>query len=115
MLGNLKQLGELMKNAGAIRERAEQVKAELEHKSVTGESGGGAVRVTLNGKGRCMRIDLDQPLLLGIAGDDKTMVEELIAAAMNDGMDKVQALVGESIREATGGLDIPGLDGMLGS
>ena len=115
MLGNIKQLGELMKNAGAIKERIEQVKNELERKTVTGESGGGAVTVTMTGKGRVVRIDLDQNMMAGLAGDDKTMVEELIAAAVNDAVEKVQKLVAAEIQNATGGLNLPGLEDMIGT
>ncbi|MHC4994031.1 MAG: YbaB/EbfC family nucleoid-associated protein [Planctomycetota bacterium] len=114
MFDNLKNLGSIMKQAGEFKERAEQMKQELERKTVEGESGGGAVRVTLNGKGRCLRIELDEPLLMGIAGDDRAMVEELIAAAYNAGIDKVQELVAEEMNKAAGGIDIPGLQNMLG-
>ena len=114
MFDQIKMLGNLMKNAGAIRERAEQMKAELERKIVEGESGGGAVRVTMNGKGRVVRIELEPNLLKGLAGDDKVIVEELIAAATNNAVDKVQQLMQEEFRKAAGGLDIPGLENMLG-
>jgi nucleoid-associated protein EbfC len=115
MFDQFKNLATLMKNAGALRERAEQFKAELERKTVNGESGGGAVRVTLNGKGRALRVAIDQPLLVGLAGDDKTIVEELIAAAFNDAHDKLENVVAEELRKASGGMNIPGLEGMLGS
>ena len=114
MFDQLKNLTALMKNAGEIRQRAEQFKAELERKTVDGESGGGAVRVTLNGKGRTLRVQIDQPLLVGLAGDDKTMVEELIAAAFNNAHDKLQQLVTDELRKASGGLNLPGMEGLLG-
>jgi nucleoid-associated protein EbfC len=114
MFEQMKNLASIMKNAGAIRERVEKFKAEMERLTVEGESGGGAVRVMLNGKSRCLRVDIDQPLMAGLAGDDKTMVEELISAAFNDAHDKLQRLVQEEIRKAAGGLDLPGLEGMLG-
>lgn len=114
MFDNLRNLGSLLKNSDQIRERAEQFKSELEKKTVEGEAGGGAVRVVMTGRGRVVRIDLDQPLMLGLAGDDKTMVEELITAAVNNALDKVQELMAEEMRKATGGLNIPGLDGLLG-
>ena len=114
MFDQFKNMAALMKNAGTIRERVEKFKAEMEHKSVEGESGGGAVRVKLNGKARCLRVDIDQPLMTGLAGDDKMMVEELIAAAFNDASDKLQRLVGEEMRKAAGDLDVPGLSGLLG-
>lgn len=114
MFGNIKNLGALMQNAGQIREKMEQMRDELERKTVEGEAGGGAVRATVNGRGRVVRIDLDQTLLAGLAGDDKTMAEELITAAINDALDKVQDLVKDQVSELTGGMDIPGLSDMLG-
>lgn len=109
MFDQFKNMASLMKNAGAIRERVERFKAELEHKTVEGESGGGAVRVTLNGKARALRVTIDQPLMAGLAGDDKTVVEELIAAAFNDANEKLQRLLAEEVQKAAGGLGI-GLD-----
>ena len=114
MFGNMKNIGNLMKMAGQAKEKAQQMQAELEAATVTGEAGGGAVRVTCNGKGRVQRLEFDDPLFQGLVGDDKVMAEELIAAAMNDAMDKVQQLVMDKTRELTGGLDLPGMEGLLG-
>lgn len=114
MFDQFKDLGSLMRNAGAIRERAEQMKDELARRTVEGEAGGGAVRVTLNGRGEAVKVDLDQNLLAGLAGDDKIVVEELIASAINDGMSKVQELVQDEMQKAAGGFNIPGLSGMFG-
>lgn len=113
MFDNIKNFAAIMKQLPELKERAEQMQAELERKTVEAESGGGAVRVTMNGKGRVLRLEIDQPLMAGIAGDDKVMVEELIAAAINVGMDKVQALLAEQMRGVAGGMDLPGLDGLM--
>lgn len=109
MFDQIKQLGALVKNAGAIREKAEQMKAELERKTVEGSSGGGAVRVTANGRGRILRVELDPPLLQGIAGGEKRGVEQLIVAAVNEAQDKAQELTIEQMQKITGGMDLPGL------
>jgi len=114
MFDDLKKLGSLMKNAGQMREKAEQMKAELAKKSVVGESGGGAVRVTLNGQAQCLGIELDKNLLMGIAGDDKAVVEDLIAAAFNDAQQKVHRLLAEHVQELTGGMNLPGMEGLMG-
>ena len=114
MFDNMKQFASIMKNLPEMKARAEHMQAELERKIVEADAGGGAVKVTMNGKGRVLRINIDQPLMMGIAGDDKAMVEELIAAAINSGMDKVQGLLSEEMRNVAGGMDLPGLDGLLG-
>ncbi len=113
MFDQFKNIAHLMKNAEQIRSQADRVKEDLKHKTVTGESGAGAVRVTVNGHGAILRVHLEQPLLVGIAGDDKAMVEDLIAAAANDAVAKLKRMVGEEIRKVTGGMDIPGLEDML--
>ncbi|MBI1371039.1 MAG: YbaB/EbfC family nucleoid-associated protein [Planctomycetes bacterium] len=115
MFEQLKGLASIMKNAGAIREQAQKLKDELAQKVVVGESGGGAVRVTMNGQGKVLRVELDEPLLAGIAGDDKLMVEELIAAAVNNGVEMVQRLVAQEMSKLTGGMNLPGMEGLLRS
>ena len=114
MFDNMKNLGSIMKQAGQFREKAEELKNELERKTVTGEAGGGAVRVTMNGRGKVVRMEIDQNMLAGLAGDDKEMVEELMTLAINDAVDKVQELIAAEVRSLTGGMDIPGLNEMFG-
>lgn len=114
MFDNFKNMGQLLKNAGEIKQKAAELQEQLERQTVEGESGGGAVRVTMNGKAHVLRIELEQPLLVGIAGDDKEMVEELIAAAFNAATAKVHQLVAEEMQKLTGGLNIPGITDALG-
>ncbi len=114
MFDNIKNFGNLMKVAGQAREKAAELQERLAEIRVTGESGGGAVRVTVNGQGKAQNVELDAPLLAGLAGDDKEMVEDLIAAAINDATDKVQERVMEETRKLTGGLDLPGMDQLIG-
>ncbi len=116
MFDNFKNIAALMQNAGSFKEKADELKRELDTKTVEAESGGGAVRVTMTGKGRVQRIDLNQTLLLGIAGDDKTVVEELIASAVNAAHDKVQALLVSEVQKVAGDINLPfDLGDMLGS
>jgi DNA-binding YbaB/EbfC family protein len=114
MFDNLKNIGQLMKMAGEAKTKAAEMQAELEKRIVEGEAGAGAVRVTMNGRARVLRIELDQHMLAGLAGDDKTMIEELIAAAVNDANDKVQQIVAEEMKKITGGMDLGGLQNMFG-
>lgn len=68
----------------------------------------------MSGKGLVSRVELDANLLLGIAGDDKAVVEDLIAAAVNDAHDRVQRLIADTMREMTGGMNLTGLEGLIG-
>ena len=117
-LKNLKNLAGLMGNAQELREKFEQLQTELAVKTVEADAGAGAVRVVVNGKLEVLRIHLDQPLLKTLVGDgeeaDVQMIEDLTAAAVNAGMKKAQALMRDEMTKLTGGMNIPGLTGLLG-
>lgn len=112
-LKNMKDLASLMGNLGGLKEKMEQAQAELATKTVEGESGAGAVRVTMNGKFEVVDIAVDPVMISTLAGvgsdADRQMVEELIASAMNAAVIKVQELLKDTLGEATGGLNLPGL------
>ena len=114
---NLKGLAGLMGNTKELREKFEQLQAELARKTVEADAGAGAVRVVVNGKLEILRVHLDRPLLAALVGEgenaDAQMIEDLIAAAINAGMKKAQELAREEVAKITGGLNIPGLSGML--
>ncbi len=117
-LKNLKSLAGLFGNADEIRQRFEQVQAELARKTVEAEAGAGAVRVVVNGKFEIISVHLDQPLLKTLAGEgneaDTQMIEDLIASATNAGLQKAQALARDEIAKVTGGLSLPGIDKLMG-
>lgn len=113
-LKNIKDLAGLMGNLGDIKEKMEQAQAELAEKTVQAESGAGAVRVTMNGKFEVIDVTIDPAMVTVLAGAgtdaDRQMVEELIASAMNAASLKVQDLMKDTIGEAAGGLNLPGLN-----
>jgi len=112
-LKNMKQLAGLMGNLGNIQERMEQMQAELAEKTVEAEAGAGAVRVTMNGKFEVVNVQIDPAMVSVLAGvgteADRGMVEELIASAMNAAVLQVQELLKETLGEAAGGLNLPGM------
>lgn len=119
-MDQLKQLKGMMGalgNPAEIKEKMEAIKAEMESKTVEGESGGGAVRVTMSGKLKVQRVEIDPAMLAALAGEghdaDREMVEELIASATNVAIGKAQNLMQRAVTELTGGLDLnlPGLSG----
>ncbi|MEO0514928.1 MAG: YbaB/EbfC family nucleoid-associated protein [Planctomycetota bacterium] len=113
---NLKQLAGLMGNAGELKAKFEAMQAELEHKTVDADAGAGAVRVTVNGQLRVVKVHLDPAMTTALVGEgaeaDKGMVEELIASATNAAMTKAQLMIKDEMASITGGLNIPGLPGM---
>jgi len=112
-LKNMKQLAGLMGNLGGLKERMEQVQAELGAKAVEGEAGAGAVRVTLNGRFEALKVQVDPVMISVLAGSgtdaDRAMVEELIASAFNAATAKVQDQLKQTLGEAAMGLGLPGM------
>ncbi len=83
-----------------------KVQEEIAKEEVTGSSGGGMVEVTINGKFEVVDIRIEEKLL---KGDDAEMLEDLILAAVNSAMSKVQELIKERLGQITGGLQLPGM------
>lgn len=116
---NLKNLAGMFGNTGEMKEKFEKLQAELAEKRIDADAGAGAVRVTVNGKFEMINIEIDPVMLTSLVGEpneaDKEMVEELILSATNAAMHKAQELVRQEFSRAAGGLNLPGLEGMLGS
>lgn len=101
MKGNI---GNLMKQAQAMQANLEKAQQEIAELEITGEAGGGMVKVVMTGRHDVRRVTID-PVLLG---DDKEMLEDLIAAAVNDAVHKVEAMTQEKLSGLTAGLNLPG-------
>lgn len=97
------QIGQLMQQAQAMQKKMQEAQEEVARIEVTGEAGGGMVKVTLNGKHEGRRVQIDPELL----GEDRDMLEDLIAAAITDAARKVQTASEEKMQGVTGGLNLP--------
>lgn len=100
----MKDLMGMMKQVRDMQARMQQMQEELEGLEVGGQSGGGLVAVTLNGKGDMKRVRIDPSLM---KPDEAEIVEDLIIAAVQDAKSKVEATVQEKMQSVTGGLPIP--------
>jgi hypothetical protein len=96
-------LGNIMKQAQKMQADLQKAQERLAKEEVTGESGGGLVKVTLNGRHEVRRVEIDDSLL----GDDKEMLEDLVAAAMNDAVHKVAEKTQNSMSDVTSGMGQP--------
>lgn len=96
----------MMKQAMAMKQRMEELKESLGDETVEASAGGGMVTVVVNGLMKVVSIKIDPEV---INKDESEMLETLIRAAINDGMEKMQAFVKAKMSELTGGLNIPGL------
>ena len=97
-------LGNLMKQALAMQENMRKVQEELATIEVTGAAGGGMVTVVMTCRHDVRRVSIDPSLMQ----DDKEMLEDLVAAAMNDAVRKAEAATQEKMAGLTAGLNLPG-------
>ena len=95
-------LGNIMKQAQKMQEEMQKQQAEMANIEVTGEAGAGMVKVTLNGKHEARRVEIDETIM-----DDKEMLEDLIAAAINDATHKIEAKTQNQMADMLGGLNLP--------
>ncbi|HHQ42689.1 MAG TPA: YbaB/EbfC family nucleoid-associated protein [Chromatiales bacterium] len=98
------KLGNLMRQAQKLQEEVQRLQEELAGLEVTGESGGGLVQVVMTGRHEVRRVHIDESLL----GEDREMLEDLVAAAVNDAVGRVEAAVKERFQGLAGGLGLPG-------
>jgi len=99
-------MNDLMKQAQQFQERLGTVQNELGNQQVTGTAGAGMVTATLNGKGELLSIAIEQAL---VQPDNTQMLQDLVVAAVNDGLNKAKELGKTEMGKLTGGLNIPGL------
>jgi DNA-binding YbaB/EbfC family protein len=96
-------LGNLMKQAQQMQEQMQQAQEELGRLEVQGEAGAGMVRITMTCRHEVRGIDIDDALL----GEDKDMLEDILAAAFNDALRKVEKTTQEKMAGMTSGLNLP--------
>jgi DNA-binding YbaB/EbfC family protein len=100
MKGNM---GNFLKQAQQIKENVEKAQAQVASIEVTGESGGGMVKVTMSGCHEVKRVQIEA----AVAGDDRELLEDLIAAAVNDAVHRVETATQEKMAGAMAGMQLP--------
>lgn len=96
-------LSSLMKEAQKMQQKMQEAQQQLTELQVTGESGGGLVKITMNGRHDVSNVKINQNLM----EDDVEMLEDLIAAAVNDAVRKIEKESKNKISQLTAGLNIP--------
>ena len=96
-------IGQLMKQAQQMQADMKKAQEEMASLSVTGESGAGMVRITMTCQHQVQAVEIDDSLL----GDDKEMLEDLVTAAFNDAIRKVEQTVKDKYSGMTAGLGLP--------
>jgi DNA-binding YbaB/EbfC family protein len=100
MKGNI---GNMMKQAQMLQANMQKAQAEIAAMEVTGESGGGMVKITMNGKHEAKRVQIDPSVPL----DDREMIEDLVAAAINDASQRVEQETQQRMSSVMGGMNLP--------
>ncbi len=96
-------LGNIMKQAQQMQENMQKAQEEIAKMEVTGESGAGLVKITITGRHDVKSVIIDPTLI----GDDKDMLEDLIAAAVNDANRRVESMTQEKMSGLAAGMDLP--------
>ena len=99
----MKGLDQIMKQAQRMQEDLQRARDEIAQMEVTGESGAGMVKVLMTGAHDVRRVDIDPSLL----GEDRQMLEDLVAAAVNDAVRRVRRATQERMSGLAVGLDLP--------
>ena len=106
MAQSMAGMGNLLKQAQEMQGRIAKIQEELGQKTVEGSAGGGMVQVTVNGQFNLVTVKIEPA---AIDGAEKEMLQDLIIAAVNDGMRKAREMVSAEMSKVTGGFKIPGL------
>lgn len=96
-------LGDMMNHAKKVQGEMEKVQKELANAEVLGESGAGMVKITMNGRHDVKNVEIDADLLQ----DDKSLLEDLIAAAVNDAVRKVESTNKDKLANVASGINLP--------
>ncbi|MDV6320167.1 YbaB/EbfC family nucleoid-associated protein [Chromohalobacter sp. HP20-39] len=96
-------MGNMMKQAQEMQEKMQKVQEEIAETEVTGEAGAGMIKVTMNGRHDVSDVNIDPSVM----EEDKELLEDLLAAAVNDAVRKVETTSKERMEEVTAGMNLP--------
>ena len=104
--GGQKQMQQQMQQMQAMQKQMEVMQAELEEKEITATAGGGVISATVNGKHEVTALTIDKDV---VDPDDIETLQDLVIAAVNEGMRQIDEMSNAEYGKITGGLDVPGL------
>jgi DNA-binding YbaB/EbfC family protein len=103
-------MGQIMKQAQQFQTKMAKLQEELGDKTVEASAGGGMVSVVVNGKQEILSIVIEKEV---IDPEDREMLQDLVMAAVNDGLSKARDMMNEGMGALTKGMNIPGMQGLL--
>ncbi|MGQ0697324.1 MAG: YbaB/EbfC family nucleoid-associated protein [Panacagrimonas sp.] len=96
-------LGQIMQQAQKVQENLKRAQEEIARMEITGESGAGMVKVTLDGRHQARKVEINPAAL----GEDREFLEDLVAAAINDAAQKLESATKDKMASVTGGMGLP--------
>lgn len=102
----MKNMGKMMKQAQQLQEKMNKLQEEMADKTVEATAGGGMVKAVANGRQQIVSIKIEKEV---VDPEDVEMLQDLIAAAINEALSRSQEMVSEEMSKLTGGMNIPGL------
>jgi len=102
----MKDMGKLLKQAQQMQAKMAQMQAELAEKSVEASAGGGMVKVVMNGRHEIVSVKIDPEV---VDPQDVEMLEDLVASAVTEAVNRVEEMVRDEMSSITGGLPLPGM------
>ncbi len=102
----MQNFGNIMKQAKKMQEQMGKLQQELETKTIEAQAGGGMVRVVVNGKFEIVSLKIEKDV---VNPEDIEMLQDLVSAAVNEGIRKAQEMAASEMAKITGGLNIPGM------
>ena len=106
MSGSFGDMGNILRQAQEMQRELDKARGALRKASVEGTAGGGAVRVTVTGDRHVTAVEISAEV---VSAADKSMLEDLVLAAVRNGLEQAAKLEKESLGRVTGGMDLPGL------
>ncbi len=103
-------MGNLMKQAQQFQNRMAKLQAELGQRTIEASSGGGMVSVIVNGQQEVLSIKIDREV---VNPEDVDMLQDLVLAAVNDGLTRAKKMVNDEMSKLTGGLNLPNIPGLM--
>lgn len=97
-------IGDIMQQAQQMQAEMQKAQEAMAQREVEGESGAGLVRVTMNGRHDVRRVEIDPSVLR----EEKSVLEDLLAAAVNDAVRRVEAAQQDALKDIAGGMNLPG-------
>ena len=106
----MNKMASMMQQVQKMQADMKRMQKELENKTVEASSGGGMVKVIFDGKQQLRQIKIEKQV---VNPEDLEMLEDLVLAAVNEGLKKSQDMISTEMSKLTGGLNIPGLNGLM--